>query len=125
VAGPNYVLGKGFKAGGAISQFRFVELGAAETVTQANAAGDACIGVAQEEVTAADATAGRVVNVLVAGISRCIAGAALATAGVDVGTDAQGRVIAAASGKVLGVLLQTAASTGQHVDVLLTQGGTV
>lgn len=124
MAGPNYVLSKGWTAGGAIGKYRFVELATdGLTVTQANAAGDPCIGVCQEEVTAGDATNGRVVNVAVAGISRAIAGAVLANAGVQVGTDASGRVVAAAANNVLGILLQPATATGNHVDVLLTQAG--
>jgi hypothetical protein len=125
MAGPNYVLSKGWPAGGAIGRFRFVELATdGVTVTQANGAGDPCIGVCQEEVTAGDATNGRVVNVAVMGISRAIAGAVLANAGVQVGTDTQGRVVAAAANNVLGILLQPATATGNHVDVLLTQAGT-
>jgi hypothetical protein len=126
MAGPNYVLSKGWPAGGAITKYRFVELATTGvTVTQTNGAGDPCIGVAQEEISAADATAGRVVNVAVMGISRCIAGAILANAGIQVGSNASGQVITAASGSVLGILLTPATATGQHVDVLLTQAGTL
>lgn len=125
MAGPNYVLDKGFVAGGAVERFRFVELNAAGTsVTQSNAAGESSIGVVQETASAGDATNGRVVDVRLMGISRCIAGATLATAGVAVTTDNQGRVAAAAVGnQVLGILLTPAANAGDHVDVLLTQSG--
>ena len=126
MAGPNYVLDKGFTAGGVIRKFRFVELNAAGTqVSEANAAGESVIGVCQEEVSASDVTNKRVVDVRLMGISRCIAGATLATAGVQVATDNQGRVAAAAStNAVVGILLTPAANAGDHVDVLLTQGGT-
>lgn len=124
MAGPNYVLSKGFKSGAAITQFRFVSLAAAETVTQTATAGANAIGVAQETISTADATAGRIVNVALLGISRCIAGAILATPGVAVTSDASGRVVAATTAnQVLGILLQPATATSVHVDVLLTQGG--
>lgn len=124
MAGPNYVLSKGFKAGAAITQYRFVSLAAAETVTQTATAGAAAIGVAQETISTADATAGRIVNVALLGISRCIAGAVLATPGVAVSANASGQVKAAvATENVMGILLQPATATGAHVDVLLTQGG--
>jgi len=125
MAGPNYVLSKGWVAGGAITKFRFVELNAAGTsVTQANAPGEPVIGVAQEEISAGDATSGRVVNVALMGITRAIAGSILGTSGVQISTDASGRVVASSSA-VVGILLTPATITGQHVDVLLTQAGTV
>lgn len=125
MAGPNYVLSKGFKAGGAITAYRVVTLAAAETVTQTATAASSAIGIAQETVSAGDATAGRIVNVALLGISRCIAGAVLNTPGIQVGSDASGRVITAASGSVIGILLNTATATNAHVDVLLTQAGTL
>lgn len=125
MAGPNYVLSKGFKSGGAITQYRVVSLAAAETVTQTATAAASAIGIAQETISAGDATSGRIVNVALLGVSRCIAGAVLNTPGIQVGADASGRVITAASGSVLGILLNTATATGAHVDVLLTQAGTL
>lgn len=124
MAGPNYVLDKGFKAGGAIGRFRYVEFSAVETVVQANytAGGpDNLAGVCQEEISAGDATNGRIAAVRLIGISRCIAGATITT-GTEarVMPDAQGRVIpwATAGSKMVGVALQDAV-VGDHVDVLL------
>lgn len=125
MAGPNYVLDKGFVAGGAISQYRLVTLAAnGVSVSQAAAQGVQCIGVSQETASAGDVTNGRVVAVRLMGISRCVAGAIMATAGVPVTASADGGVEpAAAADLVIGLLLQPAAAIGNHVDVLLYQGG--
>jgi hypothetical protein len=127
MAGPNYVLDKGFKAAAAIGIYRLVVVGASEQVTQASSpTANVLYGVSQEEIAAADATSGRIVNVRLAGISRCISGGPAITAGVPVTTDAVGRVVAAASTNlVVGYALQAvaAASTGQHIDVLVTNSG--
>jgi len=126
MAGPNFVLDKGYAAGGAIRQFRCVELGASEVVTEANAANDVVWGICQEEVSAGDATNGRVADIRLMGISRCIAGAAI-TIGARVTTDNQGRVVPSpvAVGTVypqVGLACQAAAAAGDHVDVMLTPG---
>jgi len=127
MAGANYVLDKGFKAGGAIGKYRAVELGASEVVTQCNAASDPALGICQEEVTSGDATNGRIVDVRIAGISRCIAGAAI-TIGARVATDNAGRVVPAPAAVGLtnqvGIALQAAANAGDHVDVFLSIGAT-
>lgn len=130
MAGSNYGLDKGFVAGGAITQFRLVELGASETVTQQNAAGAACLGVAQEGCTADDATNGRVISVRLEGIARCIAGAAITFVagggGVAVRSDSSGRVVALAAAtadqNVVGRVFMGAAAAGDHIDVHLTPG---
>ena len=126
MAGPNYVLDKGFLAGGAITKYRGVELGANETVTQANAVNDRVLGICQEEVSAGDATNGRIVDIRLLGISRCIAGAAV-TIGNLVTIDGSGRVVnspvaVGTAYAVVGIALQTAANAGDHIDVLLTPG---
>lgn len=124
MAGPNYVLSKGFKAGAAITQYRFVSLAAAETVTQTATLGAAAIGVAQETISTADATSGRIVNVALLGVSRCIAGQVLATPGIQVASNASGQVKTVGTGEnSVGILLNAATATGAHVDVLLTQAG--
>lgn len=123
MAGPNYGLSKGFVAGGVITQFRAVTLGAGEVVSQATTAGTPCLGIAQETTTAEDATNGRVIAVAISGISRCIAGAAI-TIGAKVRTDTSGRVTplaaATADQNVIGIALQAASAANEHVDVLLT-----
>lgn len=125
MSGPSDGLMRGYLAGGAISKFRAVELGTGEVVTQANAGTDAIIGICQEEITAGDATSGRIAAVQMTGISRCIAGAAVAI-GATVMTDATGRVITAtATNRQIGIAQQAAAAAGDHVDVFLTISGTV
>lgn len=127
MAGPNYVLDKGFVAGGAITQYRGVVLSAtAESVTQASSAGVQALGIAQDTViSSADATNSRVADVRILGISRCIAGAAITTERRMV-LDNQGRVVPAAATTAkqnqVGIALQTASAAGDHVDVLLTPG---
>jgi hypothetical protein len=129
MAGPNFVLDKGYAAGGAIRQFRCVELSGSEVVTECNAADDQVWGVCQEEVSAGDATNGRVVDVRLMGASRCIAGINFAI-GARLGTDNQGRVVpvvvtVGAFHNQVGVAMQAAAAAGDHVDVLLTPGVTI
>jgi hypothetical protein len=125
MAGPSNVLSKSFLAGGAIGIYRAVEIAAGEVVTQANAGTDAILGICQEEITADDVTRGRVANVQMLGVSRCIAGAAI-TIGATVMTDGTGRVIAAtATNRPIGMALQAAAAAGDHVDVFLTPTGSV
>lgn len=125
MAGPSTILAKPFLAGGAITQYRAVKIAAGETVTTATAGTDSVIGICQEEVTAGDATAGRLVNVMMLGVSRCIAGAAI-TIGATVMTDATGRVVAAtATNRPIGIALQAASAAGDHVDVFLTPTGSV
>jgi hypothetical protein len=129
MAGPNYVLSKGFVAGGAIRKFRCVEISATtEVVTECNAANDHVLGICQDEISAGDATNGRVATVALLGIARAIAGGAInpTTNGGLVTTDNQGRVVAApvavgAGYPVVGKALQSAVA-GDHIDVLLTPG---
>jgi len=126
MAGPNYVLDKGFEAAGAIGRFRCVELGTGEVVTQCNALNDPAIGVSQDTISADDATNGRVVDVRMAGISRCIASGPIAI-GDRVRAAADGGVVtlaaATAGQRMVGIALQAAVS-GDHVDVFLTIGAT-
>lgn len=125
MAGPTGGATKGFLAGGAIGKFRAVEIAAGETVTQANAGTDAIIGICQEEITAGDATNGRIAAVQMDGISRCIAGASFSI-GATLMTDSTGRVITAtATNRQIGIAMQAAAAAGDHVDVSLTISGTV
>jgi hypothetical protein len=125
MAGPNYVLDKGYKAGGAIGKYRYVEFSAVETVSLAAyvaGANDDLAGICQEEVSAGDATNGRIVGVRHLGISRAIAGGTITKA-----TEARlmphattGALItwATAGSKVVGIALQDAVA-GDHFDVLL------
>jgi hypothetical protein len=124
--GPNHVLDKGMAIGGvaAVPQFSCVKQSAKETVIIAGA-GDKVFGVLQEDVSASDATLGRVAGVrpIGLGISRCIAAAAIA---VDdwVTVAANGRVTptTTAGALVVGRATTAATAAGDHVDVLLTGG---
>lgn len=122
--GGHYVLNKGFQANEAITQFRFVKLGTgSRNVDICDTAGEAALGVCQEEITAADATNGRIANVAILGISLVESGAAV-SAGAKVQTDASGRAIAALTGDhVLGVALDAAGGAGEWIAVLLSGGG--
>jgi transcriptional regulator of nitric oxide reductase len=123
--GANVVLDKGYIAGAALVQYRAVKIGAdASKVIQVAALADQPIGVVQETASTADVTSGRVVNVRHMGISACRAAAALATAGISVSADANGRVIASGAtlNPRLGVLLSTAGALDDIVWVLLSIG---
>lgn len=129
--GPNFVLDKGYFPDAATNQFKCQKAVSGATnqehCTEAGAA-DQVLGVIQETVTAGDVTNGRVADVRLIGISRCIASAAIANGA---------RVIAAATGKVVtatastakqaqvGIALTTAAADGDHIDILLTPGAQI
>ena len=124
--GPNFVLDKGFIIDAASNQFKCQKVVTAtkEHATEAGA-GEFAVGVLQETVSAADATAGRVCDIRIMGISRCIASAAIAIGD---------RVVVAATGKVataaattakqaqVGIAMTAAAANNDHLDVLLTPG---
>lgn len=126
--GPNFVLDKGYQPTGAVRQFRVVTASTSnkEQCAEAASAGAAPLGVCQDEISAANATSGRVANIRIMGISRCIAGAALATIGTPVRTDNQGRVVAMAATTAnqnqLGITRTAASAAGDHIDVQLTPG---
>lgn len=122
MSGPGYEFVRPFKAGGAINIYRMVKISANDTVVQCTATTDKPIGIALEEISAGDATAGRQVAVCVFGISRVIAGAAIA-AGADVGPDASGRAITAtATNYTVGKALESASTAGDHVDITFLPG---
>src|SRR4051812_42545521 len=124
MSGPNYGLDKGHVASAAVVQFAFVTLGAAESVATSTA-GQLALGVAQEACPAADATNNRVIDVRYFGISRAIAGAAIAI-GARVVTDGTGRVVTAtattAKQNQVGIALQASAAANDAIDVFLTPG---
>jgi hypothetical protein len=105
------------EAGGDLSagQFRFVELAADAQVDLVAAAGGDAVGVLQNDPSAA----GRAATVAVLGVSKVVAGAAVA-AGARVQSDDEGRALAAASGDVvLGRALTAASAAGEVIEVLL------
>ncbi|MEO7397672.1 MAG: capsid cement protein [Ilumatobacteraceae bacterium] len=128
--GPNMVLDKGYIPTTATRQFRVVVAGAKERCAEASAAGAIPLGVCQEEIAAADVAVDveRVAQIRLAGISRCIADAALGI-GVRVRVDAQGRVTALAAAtlnqNVVGITTTASAAAGDHIDVLLAIGSSI
>lgn len=125
--GANYVLDKGFKllstyntsaAAGAI-RYQVVKIAAGDTADIQTASNAASLGVLQESVDAAKIATGKVIaSVRLQGISKCIAGAAIAQ-GAEVMATAAGKVITAATtgNKVFGRALNAADADGDWVDV--------
>jgi hypothetical protein len=124
--GPNYVLDKGHLATGS-SAYTFGELctssGDGTKCARATVAGSKVRGVVQENVDAAKVTTGKVVvNLRLLGISRVLAGAAIA---VDdrLTNDATARAVPVAgtvgAKECCGVALTAATAAGQYVDMLL------
>lgn len=125
MAGPNYVLDKGFNLSnsGALQDiYRFVKFAADENkVTQATAITDICIGVCQQRVEAADSATGNAqVDVRILGISKVEAAAAIAL-GAFVAPATNGRAQTAVTTQFRhGIAMQAATAAGQWIDVLLT-----
>ena len=90
-----------FVPGGAITQYRFVKLSAANTVIQCAGTTDKPIGVAQEAATGAGAPGG--IKVCITGITKLEGDADLAN-GDSIGTSADGQAAA-----------YTAADTTKHI----------
>jgi hypothetical protein len=137
-SGPNYVLDKGFLATGGSVAYSLGELVkqattnfSGDSVAKASAGTDDVIGVCQENVDANKVATGKVVvDIRLLGISRVIAGAAIAM-GDRLVSDASARAVPsarAAAGaqpaRVFGRALNAATAAGQHIDVLLTPGAT-
>lgn len=125
MAGPNFILDKGFFADSVLSQFRAVKLVPAspEHCTAVTGTGDQTLGIVQQNVVAADA--GRqVVDVRILGISKMEASAAI-TAGGYVQLAADGRAAAwvapaADTAKnIVGMAMTTSAGAGEWIDVYL------
>jgi hypothetical protein len=124
-ASQNFVLGKGYDAGAAITKKRFVKFSADQTVIQCSVAGEIAHGVSLFDVSAAEITKGKGASVLTEG--RAIVEAATAiTIGAKVTTDNQGRAAVAATGNnVLGICDEPASGTGAECSVHLGIGGGV
>lgn len=80
-----------FVPGGAINQYRFVKISAANTVVECSGATDKPIGVAQDAATGAGAPGG--IKVCIAGITKVEGDANLAS-GDSIGTSADGQAAA-------------------------------
>ena len=101
------------------SQYLFVEVSAADTVTVADTAGEAVVGV----LTNAPAS-GETASVALSGVCKLTAGAAV-SAGAKVATDADGKAVAATAGAVIhGIALEAAGADGDIIAVALFPNGT-
>jgi hypothetical protein len=124
MAGPNYVLDKGYNlsnSGAAQSIYRFMKFAADENkVTQATAITDRCVGVCQQRIDAADSATGNVqVDVRMMGISKVEAAAAISL-GAEVAPSTDGRAQTAVTTQFRhGIALQAATAAGQWIDVWL------
>lgn len=125
MAGPDYVLDKGFTAASALTQFTFVKFSADEAVTAQTGAADRVLGVTQQAVVAADVNK-QAVDVRLLGISKVKVGTGGVTRGFTVDTDASGQVVAAAASpaRSVGIAMQTGVA-GDLIDVFLTPAGRV
>jgi hypothetical protein len=124
--GPNYVLNKGYVAGGstAFKLGEVVTLDGDQLVNRAVTADDTpVIGICTEDVDATKVATGKVVvGVAVHGICKAIAGAAI-TRGAKLTNDTSARVVTqagAAGSAVHAVALESASAAGELIDVLLT-----
>lgn len=125
MAGPGYILNKPFIPGGAIGQWKLVKMSASDTVIVCSATGDNPIGICMETISAQDATDGRVATIALLGVSRAIAGAAVA-AGAVVMNDSTGRVVTATSTNfAVGRAVQSAGAANDQIDIILNPIGVV
>lgn len=112
------------------SHFRFVKLTGSKIVGAVTAATDNAIGVLQNKplepgVGVFKGAQNNAATVMLSGVSRVVAGAAL-NGGVAVTIDATGRVVAAGAGaKVVGVTETSCSAADQIVSVLLKPLGGV
>jgi hypothetical protein len=132
--GPNFVLDKGFTATGSTA-YAFGECivqGSTNTsCARATSAASLLLGICQETLDATKlATGMATINIRLLGISRVIAGGAIAR-GARVKNDANAHAVSAsqtAGGSqpvnVFGIALSPASASGDFIDVLLTPGAT-
>jgi hypothetical protein len=123
---PQFVHDEPFLVDAATAQFKAQKLvaGAVQHCIEA-AAGELAYGIIQETVSASDVTNGRACGVRTLGVSRAIAGAAIAI-GARVIVTTAGKLITATAATAkqnqVGIAMTTAAADGDHFDVLLTPG---
>ncbi len=103
----------------ATSQFKFVTLESDGQVDLADAAGERCLGIVEN-----DPASGEAATIVMSGKTRITCGGTVA-AGAQLQTDASGDAITAASGDVsMGYALE-AGVAGQVIAMELIQGGNV
>ncbi len=122
----DHILDKGFTAQSALTQFKAVKTGSVDdSCTAVTGTTDVVIGIVQETATSDDATAGRVVNVRLLGISDAIAGAAISR-WAPVKVTAAGKMVTASAGeRQVGLATIAAGADGDRFTVLLTPGARV
>jgi len=100
-------------------QHLFVKVSASDTVDVCSGATDQVLGVLQNK----PAAAGEAASVLVQGVAKVIASAAI-NAGALVGTTNAGKAVtkAADADKIAGIALTTVSNDGELVEILLTPG---
>ncbi len=133
MAGPNFVLDKGFKVAAVsqpIREFEAAVLVDGVSIRRGVTAGERCLGVFQYDIPDAHRKLGgtkTAVGVSILGISRGIAGAAIPLM-ARVGVNAVGRFVtveggaAGSNANVVGMALTAASANGDHFDLLLTPG---
>lgn len=101
-------------------RYRFVVINATGQIARLNTAGGRADGVLQGPHPANEAA-----EVTVSGVTKMIAGAAIANTG-PVTSDSQGRAVTAVTGNTInGIALETAAAAGEVIAVLLGYKGVV
>lgn len=131
--GPNFVLDKGFLAGGTTA-YKAGEVVVMDTAPQSclrstSAAAPNNIGIVVDDIDAAKLTAnpGKIyVNVRMLGIARGLSGAAFAK-GARLTNDATGRLVtqATAGGPFFATALEATTGAGQYAEVLLSGPATI
>jgi hypothetical protein len=117
--GPNHVLDKGYQATEAMDMFLAIKLNANDGIELCDAAGEIADGWVQETITTADATNGRITNVRLMGITRAIAGAAIARRAL-LAVTATGKVVTAVAGDyVVAKAMIAAAADLDHIDIMV------
>lgn len=122
---PGLKLGTQVAAAALTNRYRFVTFGADASIAQVGTAGARSVGVLQSP-----AEAGKAAEVMVSGVSKVVAGAAitLAASGVTpVTSDNQGRAITTttAGHQLNGIALEPAAAAGDVIAVLIGNYGVV
>ena len=102
-----------------LTQFKFVTLESDGQVDKADAAGERCFGVLEN-----DPASGGEATVVVSGQTRIVCGGTVA-AGAQIQTDASGDAITAASGDVSMGYAMEAGVDGQVIAMELIQGGNI
>jgi Uncharacterized conserved protein (DUF2190) len=102
------------------AQYKFVKVTAANTVNVTTATTDKAVGVLQNK----PAAAARAATVMVNGVTKMVAGAAV-TAGALVMSNASAQAVTAtATNQALGIALSSVSNAGEIVTVLLKDFGT-